>query len=179
MPIPCPNKRQSGGFTLIELMITLIVGGVLMAVAFPSFTGMLRMNRVTSTTNNLLTGINLARTEAIKSNRGGGICASTDGQACSTDSADWVSGWVVWADLNNNAALDITPEDERIRIEGAQRRLALTASAAAVRFNARGRPTTVLNLGVVPSGCPGGQGDARNVNLLASGMVRIAPAVCP
>jgi type IV fimbrial biogenesis protein FimT len=179
MALHRPNLRRLAGFTLIELMVALTVAAVLTAVALPSFSGLLRSNRVSSTSNNLLTGINLARSEAIKSNRGAGVCASTDGSACSTSANDWTSGWIVWADLNNNSTLDLLPVDERIRIEGAQRQVALTASAAAVRFNARGRPTTVLDLSVRSLICPPGKSYVRNVNLLVSGMVRIAPTTCP
>lgn len=179
MAIARPNRRQSGGFTLLELVVTLVVGAVLMAVAFPSFSGMLRVNRVTSTSNNLLTGINLARLEAIKSNRGGGVCASVNGSSCSTNANDWVSGWIVWADLNNNAALDLTPVDERIRIEGPQRQITMSGGAAAIAFSARGRPTAAVNFGVRPSYCAAGKPEVRNISLLASGMVRIASAGCP
>ena len=178
MALPLPNLRRPAGFTLIELMVALAVAAVLTVVAVPSFADLLRSNRVSGTSNNLLTGINLARSEAIKSNRGGGICASTNGSSCSASAADWVSGWIVWADLNNNGTLDVAP-DERIRIEGAQRQVTLTSSAAAVVFNARGRPTTAVNLGVRPSYCPAGVDNIRNVSLLVSGMVRIARANCP
>ena len=172
------SPHRPTGFTLIELMIAVAVAAVLTAVALPSFNGLLRSNRVASTSNNLLTGINLARSEAIKANRGGGICASANGTTCSASTADWNAGWIVWADLNNNSTLDLVP-DERVRVEGAQRQVALTASAAAVAFNARGRPAAAMDMGVRSSTCPSGGEFVRNVNLLASGMVRIARANCP
>ena len=178
MAIHRANLHRPTGFTLIELMVALTVAAVLTAVALPSFNGVLRNNRVTGTSNNLLTGINLARSEAIKANRGGGICASTNGTSCSVNATDWTAGWIVWADLNNNSTLDLVP-DERVRVEGAQRQVALTASAAAVLFNSRGRPASTLNLGVRSLSCTTGRSYVRNVNLLASGMVRIAQANCP
>ncbi|PZO09697.1 MAG: pre-pilin like leader sequence [Lysobacteraceae bacterium] len=179
MALHRPNLRRLAGFTLIELMVALAVAAVLTAVALPSFNDLLRGNRVSSTSNNLLTAINLARSEAIKTNRGGGVCASTDGSTCSTVATAWTSGWIVWADLDNSGALNLVPVDERIRIEGAQRQVTVTATAAAMRFNARGRPTAAFDLAVRSVVCPTGQTYARDVNLLASGMVRIARTTCP
>jgi type IV pilus assembly protein PilE len=43
-PSLCPPVRDRG-FTLVELMIAVVVAGVLLAVALPSFTGSLRKSR--------------------------------------------------------------------------------------------------------------------------------------
>src|SRR4030067_1501695 len=71
-PIICPfigckiplvwNK----GFTLIELIITLTIAGILMAVAAPSMVGFVSSNRLASQVNELIADITLARSEAIK-----------------------------------------------------------------------------------------------------------------
>lgn len=39
------NKTRQSGFTLIELMITLAVAGIIMAIAYPSFQGQMRKGR--------------------------------------------------------------------------------------------------------------------------------------
>lgn len=179
MSTACRRHRHSEGFTLLELVVTIAVAAVLLTVALPSFSGLLRTNRVTSTSNSLLAAVNLARAEALKSNRGGGICASTDGAACSPTGDDWVSGWIVWADLNNNGALDLAPVDERVRVEGRQRQLTISADEPDVVFSARGRPASTLSLQVQPTTCKAGRTDVRNIDVLASGMVRISTEDCP
>ena len=57
---------RAGGFTLIELMITIGIVGILTALALPSFTKSLKNNCMTTTTNNLVTSLQLAKSEAVK-----------------------------------------------------------------------------------------------------------------
>ena len=73
------SKRQVTGFTLIELLVTISIMAILLTIALPSFQGSMRSNRVATTSNELLASLSLARSEAIRSTRGGGVCASADG----------------------------------------------------------------------------------------------------
>ncbi len=56
------------GFTLLELIVTVVVASILLTVAVPSFTTLIRSNRAASEANALLTMLTLARSEAIKRN---------------------------------------------------------------------------------------------------------------
>ena len=67
------TRSTSRGFTLVELMITIAVLAIGSALAYPSFSGVMRSNRVATSTNGLLAAFNLARSEAIRTNRGGGV----------------------------------------------------------------------------------------------------------
>lgn len=90
------------GFTLVELMITLAVAAILLSVAVPSFSSFVRSNRAITQTNDLITSLQLARGEAIKSNRRVSICPSSDQSTCnSTNLAD---GWIVFTDTDSNGA---------------------------------------------------------------------------
>ncbi|MCU7817490.1 MAG: GspH/FimT family pseudopilin [gamma proteobacterium symbiont of Lucinoma myriamae] len=55
-------KRFAHGFTLVELMVTLAVLGVLVTIGIPN---MVKNNRLLSTTNNIIAGIQAARAQAI------------------------------------------------------------------------------------------------------------------
>ena len=57
--VPC------NGYSLIELLVTLTIGALLMAVTIPAMTAMLNTQKATSTVNALFVALNLARSEAI------------------------------------------------------------------------------------------------------------------
>lgn len=68
------SLRRQNGFTLVELMIAVVVLGVLATIAFPSFQSTIRSNRIATTSNDLIASMALARSEAVKNRRGGGVC---------------------------------------------------------------------------------------------------------
>ncbi|WP_181423456.1 GspH/FimT family pseudopilin [Halomonas heilongjiangensis] len=54
------------GFTLIELLVTLSVAVILATIAVPGFQGMMATNRLSADHNEILAGLNFARSEAAK-----------------------------------------------------------------------------------------------------------------
>src|SRR5687767_13501516 len=87
-------KSRQPGFTLIELMVTLLVLSILVAAAVPSFREFTRNNRVVATQNDLITALNLARSEALRRSRNITVCPSSDGATCSAGT-NWGNGWIV------------------------------------------------------------------------------------
>jgi type IV fimbrial biogenesis protein FimT len=61
------TARRAAGFTLIELMTTLVVLGILIALAAPKMSGWINHTRVESTMNGLMGDINFARMLAVRS----------------------------------------------------------------------------------------------------------------
>lgn len=57
------------GFTLIELMLTIVVMAVLLAIAVPSFTNIAGKNRLKAAAERFSTEIDFARSQAIAQNR--------------------------------------------------------------------------------------------------------------
>lgn len=78
---------RTHGFTLIELMVTVAVLAVVLAVAFPSFRGIMNSNRLSAASNEWLATIQIARMEAVRRNARVVICPSTNGTSCS--GASW------------------------------------------------------------------------------------------
>lgn len=103
-----PGRRArsaAAGLTLIELLVTIAIAAILAGLAAPSFRDMIVGNRLKSHASALLSSLLLARGEAIKRNGRVVLCKSADGAAC-TLNGGWEQGWIVFADSNNNAALD-------------------------------------------------------------------------
>ena len=92
------NLCVAGGFTLIELMVTILVAAILMAVAAPSFREYQRNSELTSLTNALLAAVNSARGEAMKYSAYAMVVPGTG--------ADWNTGWRVFVDKNMNKTYD-------------------------------------------------------------------------
>ncbi len=84
------------GFTLIELLIVISLGAIIMALAIPNFSGTIRSNRLTTSANNLLAALNLARSEAVKRGR--------DVVVRKKNGGNWENGWVVFIDINRSTS---------------------------------------------------------------------------
>jgi type IV fimbrial biogenesis protein FimT len=96
------NMEREKGFTLVELLITIVVISVLLATGVPAFQDFIKNNRLTAQTNGFVSAIQLARSEAVKRGTNTIVCASSNGTSCSDNKNDWVKGWIVFSDLNQN-----------------------------------------------------------------------------
>lgn len=92
------------GFTLIELMVTVAVAAILMAIAAPSFTSLINSNRLASAANEFVGTLQTARSEAVRLNTRAIVCRSTDGVSCATGGA-W-SAWIVLVDATRDGTAD-------------------------------------------------------------------------
>ncbi|NOQ90156.1 MAG: prepilin-type N-terminal cleavage/methylation domain-containing protein [Gammaproteobacteria bacterium] len=93
--------KKYSGFTLIELMITLFIIGILLMVGLPSMKSFMQSNQLVAATNDLLSAVHVARAEAIKINGKVTVCESSNGTSCST-TGNWEGGWIVFIDTNGD-----------------------------------------------------------------------------
>ncbi|MFN4325463.1 MAG: GspH/FimT family pseudopilin [Azonexus sp.] len=97
-----PYSFESG-VTLVELMITLAVLGVLLAIAVPSFNALIASSRVSASTNELLAAMAQSRSEAIRRGQRVVLCIqdpNNPGQC--TNAGSWEQGWMAFVDLDRN-----------------------------------------------------------------------------
>lgn len=92
-------RSRAGGFTLIELMVTVTIAVVIALLAAPSFNSAFLSNKLAAYANNFVASAQVARSEAIKRNRPVHVCRSADGATCA-GSGTWQQGWIVWSDQN-------------------------------------------------------------------------------
>lgn len=165
------------GFSLIELMVTVSVLAILLALGLPSFQSSLQSNRVSTANNELVAAFALARSEAIRNTQGSGVCPSVSGTECDED-GQWSDGWIIWNDENSNGELD--DDEEVVRIRQAIRRIDFSGDASPIAFDSRGR---LLDGGDVqidfqPNQCPEGRELKRSLSINASGQVKTSREAC-
>jgi len=90
------------GMTLLELLTTVCIIGVVLSFAVPSFTDIIRENRMSTIANQLVAALAYARTEAIT--RGVQVTMKHKDDTPQV----WDSGWDIFTDNNRNGVLDIS-----------------------------------------------------------------------
>jgi type IV fimbrial biogenesis protein FimT len=95
--------RQARGFSLLELLFTLTVAGVLIGVAAPAFTGFLLDARRTADVNALVLAVQVARSEAAKRGRPVIVCKTADRVRCGGAEIDFTAGWMVFANTDDDS----------------------------------------------------------------------------
>ena len=93
------------GFTLYELLMVLAIASVLAAVSF-SVGAVLHDTRLSTTANELLAVLALARSESVKRQLPVSVCKSSDSMQCSND-ASWGNGWLVFVDVDRDGFVDV------------------------------------------------------------------------
>ncbi len=91
---PVCKRRFSAAFTLIELMITISVAAILVAVAAPSFQSLILNARLSGKKNEFIYALNFARSTALAQNSSIVVCpySAAGSTFCG---ASWNSGWII------------------------------------------------------------------------------------
>ena len=144
-------KARQTGFTLIELMITIVLVAILLGIGAPSFAEFTRNARMSSAANDLLTAMHAARTEAIKRRVPVTVCASENPTAAApTCAADGTfNGWILFVDDDGdpdnvsgdegNGTFEPASGEVLLRTSGrAQDDLTVQPSTVYVQFGANG-----------------------------------------
>ena len=91
------------GLTLVELLITLLVSALLVSIAVPSFTHLVKRSKANGETSKILSVLALARSESIKRSRVVTLCKTPDQAECG---GDWQDGWILFVDKDKDGRRD-------------------------------------------------------------------------
>ncbi|MEW5755177.1 MAG: GspH/FimT family pseudopilin [Pseudomonadota bacterium] len=96
--------NRNTGFTVIELMVTISIAAILVAVAVPAFSNIIKDNRLTGHLNDFVAAASLARSEAMKTGNRVSMCPKK--AADDTCGTNWEGGWIIFVDENADAQKD-------------------------------------------------------------------------
>jgi len=177
LPLRLVNVLAQRGFTAIELMVTVSIVALLMALAAPSFTPLIESWRVRQATEQLQSTLNYARSEAIK--HGGRVAIqkipnNTNGCTSATGNRDWDCGWIVCQDTNGDGTCGATdPVLQRID-SPAKVQVTRTGGGASIKLNRWGLVDGAwLGFSLVPLDKPSSHPGARGVCMSSGGRIRI------
>lgn len=177
--------NRQAGFTLLELLITLIVAIVLMAVAIPSFVSFIQSNRVTGLTNQMVTALNVARSEAIRRVEAVELCVyngDPEDPDCAGD-ANWARGWVVRVATGDDRGTVIRVWELDTPAGVTLARLESGSSQNVVQYDPRGRVVTLAQgermlWRVQGNRCTAGAAGARMVEVNRVGRPQAREGTC-
>ncbi len=112
MKKPFTRPRHVCGFSLIELITTLSVAIVLLAIGVPSLQTLTHSNQMTAAINTITTHLHLARSEAVTRGIRVVLCPSSDGMDCA-NTMIWNQDIILFTDNNKSGHLDT--EEELLR----------------------------------------------------------------
>lgn len=163
-----PLNNKMAAFTLVELMVTLVLMGVIAAFAFPSFSNMIQNNQSQSASSSLLSALNFARSEAVT--RSSTVVAIPN-------NSGWANGFTIGVDSNGDGDLSDSG-DELLRNIEALDGVTSSGNIAKIEFSAQGENAANLNqtITLTPKKCSGTE--KREITIGLTGLVKIEKKEC-
>jgi type IV fimbrial biogenesis protein FimT len=167
------------GITLIELIITVMILGVIVAIAAPKFSSQISNSRSVATSSDFVEALSTARSQARSRSGMVVLCpADSSGTSCGTS---WGEGWLIATD-NSTSETDASVSIGNVLfwINDVSKKAIITTDHDFIRFNSKGflastnGTTADITIGV--DGCEGPA--ARVIHIEASGTTSVAKMDC-
>ncbi|HKE93393.1 MAG TPA: GspH/FimT family pseudopilin [Povalibacter sp.] len=172
-------RRDQAGFTILELLMGVAILAVTLSIAVPSFSAMMRTNRLAGQVNEMVTAMNYARSEAYKRGVTVSVCATNTSGACASSGTAWANGWLVITDPNNNGVTD-TGETVLQTFAAPVGNFTYSPTPSSSRFVGF-RPLGVVSgattsIDIYKSGCSGIE--KRTISVATTGRISLAKVSC-
>lgn len=139
VPARRPRRRaRRGGFTLVELMVTVAVASVVVALGAPSFLRALARHAIQAQAEELQDAVRIGRNEAMKRSGPVVLCRTEPARPghCTDSGGNWQT-WILFADLGRSGAFTAGDPILRQHVDMSSR-ITVTSPAPAVRFESTG-----------------------------------------
>lgn len=151
--------KRNFGFTLLELMATIAVLGVVVGIAIPSFSQMITKNRIETTAYEVLNTVQAARSEAVKRKRSVRICAAKNAQMDECDNlSNWEFGWLLVLH-SDNTVLKSWQNTSNVTVTG---------PTAGIKILSSGMLDNSANVEVTAPNCGAGQKRTISINRIGN-----------
>jgi type IV fimbrial biogenesis protein FimT len=175
--------QSEAGFTLVELMVTVTILVILLAIGVPQLRTFMVRQQVRADFDSLNSAIQLAKSEALKRSGDVSICplAANQINCTAANTTDWSNGWMVFIDNPDPAGTNNTfnaQRDTTVHIQQGTRTRAVTYLSGS-KFTFEGNGLLKNGFGTFLIQRPGttDTADCTGMTMSAQGRLRAAP--CP
>lgn len=156
------SRRDTAGFTLIELMVAIAIIGILASLAAPSFSGLIASQRAKGVATDLHVALIKARSEATKRNANVTLSPNTGG---------WQNGWQIYPTATATNILDNHAATNGVAISAA-----ISGGATTVVYQNSGRVQGTVSFDITASS--GSASSHRCVSVGLSGLPSVKASSC-
>ncbi len=129
------------GVTLFDLLVSITVASVLLAVAVPAFQTLVLDARRTTRVNEFVTAVHLAKSEAHKQHANVVICKAPNAQNCESEGS-WGDGWLVFVNTDRDRPPRVDEGERVLWRRAAVRHGSVTGNRSAFVFRSYGVSST-------------------------------------
>lgn len=116
------------GFTLIELMYTLAIAGLMVAIGVPAFTTTVQNSAMTASTNSIITALLAGRSEAVKRRARVTVCPANFALGMAISCTADGDSLLVFTNTGNDATFDAGAGDQLVELQDWRRGSVTTTS---------------------------------------------------